>query len=504
MKAQLLGLLGKLFPVQNHEWPKAAMLLSAAAFLGMGASMSRVAAEGLFLTRFGVEYYPYLQLVNPFLVLVATTVYGAYAGSVSSDRLLIYTAMIPLPLIIVMRVLVSFEFSWVYFALFAFVLAYASVITTSWSVYLPGHYDVQEAKRLLPFINSGQLIGAVGGGLLVAILVPLIGAANVILLWLGALVGVIVVVHTISKLFTAINAEARKAKTPTQRSGAKKPSVVSNLKEGITYSRSSALFMTTAIATIATMMALQIIDFEYSKIFARAYPDSAQLTSFLGIDGLTTIFALLIQWFVVPRCIRSMGVQGTNLLFPSILTAVFGGLLVSPVLMTGIVSRFTRSSLMPSLRGTTRTLILNAVPRKTGALVRSFNTGIVLPLGQVAGALVLVSLKGLSIPILFPILGLLISAFYLFYSYRQNKAYGDALLDLLKEDKVHLLDLGDDELKQLDATAVAAISQRLSPAQAVSGTLNNLSGAERADDGPRGSDPRGNRTPAHDWQQAGL
>ncbi len=476
MKAQLLGLLGKLFPVQSHEWPKAAMLLSAAAFLGMGASMSRVAAEGLFLTRFGVEYYPYLQLITPFLVLFSTTIYGAYSGSIASDRLMIYTAMIPLPLIVVMRILVSFEFSWVYFALFAFVLAYASVITTSWSVYLPGHYDVQESKRLLPFINSGQLIGAVAGGLTVAFLVPIIGAANVILLWLGALVGIIVVVQTVSKLFTAMDAEARKTKTPNQRSSVNKPSVISNLKEGVSYSRSSALFMTTAIATIATMMALVIIDFEYSKIFARAYPDSAQLTSFLGIvDGLTTIFALLIQWFVVPKCIRRMGVQGTNLLFPSILTAAFGGLLVAPVLMTGIVSRFTRSSLMPSLRGTTRTLILNAVPRKTGALVRSFNTGIVLPVGQIAGALVLVSLKGLSIPILFPVLGLLISALYIFFSYRQNKAYGDALLDLLKEDKVHLLDLGDDELKQLDAAAVAAISKRLRPEQAECNSRDNLS-----------------------------
>ena len=476
MKAQLLGLLGKLFPVQGHEWPKAGMLLSAAAFIGMGGSMSRVAAEGLFLTRFGVDYYPYLQLTNPFLVLFATTLYGVYAGRVSSDRMMIYSAVAPIPLIIVLRIFMGFEFGWVYFALFAFVLAYASVLATSWAVYLPGHYDVQEAKRLLPFINSGLLIGGVAGGLIVATLVPLIGAANVILLWLGALLGIIVVVHTIGKLFTAMDADTRKTKATAQRPMAQQPGVLDNLKEGINYSRSSTLFMTTAIATIVTMMALQIIDFEYSKIFTRAYPDSAQLTSFLGIvDGLTTILALLIQWFVVPRCIRSMGVQGTNLLFPSILTVAFAGITAAPILMTGVFSRFARSSLLPSLRGTTRTLILNAVPRKTGALVRSFNTGVVLPVGQIAGALVLVSLKGLSIPVLFPLLGLLLSALYLFYNYRQNKAYGEALLDLLKEDKVHLLDLGDDELKQLDASAVAAISERLRPGQAVLEALANSS-----------------------------
>lgn len=476
MKAQLLGLLGKLFPVQPHEWSKAVMLLSAAAFIGMGGSMSRVAAEGLFLTRFGVDYYPYLQLINPFLVLFATMLYGAYSGRISSNRMMIYSAAVPLPFIIILRIFMEFEFGWVYFALFAFVLAYASVLATSWAVYLPGHYDVQEAKRLLPFINSGLLIGAVAGGLTVATLVPTLGAANVILLWLGALLGIIVVVHTIGKLFTAMDADTRKTQAPSQRTAAKKPGLLDNLKEGLAYSRASALFMTTAIATIGTMMALQIIDFEYSKIFARAYPDSAQLTSFLGIvDGLTTIVALLIQWFVVPRCIRSLGVQGTNLLFPSLLVVSFAGIIAAPILLTGIFSRFTRSSLQPSLRGTTRTLILNAVPRKTSALVRSFNTGIVLPVGQIAGAIVLVSLKGFSIPILFPVLGLLVSAFYLFYSLLQNRAYGDALLDLLKEDKVHLLDLGDDELKQLDAAAVAAISERLRPDPAAREALANLS-----------------------------
>ena len=464
MQAQLFRLLGKLFPVQRHEWSKAAMLLATAVFIGMGGSMSRVAAEGLFLTRFGVEYYPYLQLVNPFLVLFATTFYGAYASRVSSDRMMIYSALAPLPIIVLLRLLMGFEMSWVYFALFTFVLAYASVLATSWAVYLPGHYDVQESKRLLPFINSGLLIGAVAGGLLVAVLAPAIGAANVILLWLGAQVGIIAVVHTIGKLFTAMDADTRKTRAGGPRSAAKAPSVWDNLKEGLAYSRASALFMTTAIATIATMMALQIIDFEYSKIFARSFPDTAQLTSFLGIvDGLTTILALLIQWFVVPRCIRALGVQGANLLFPSLLTACFAGMLAAPILITGVFSRFTRSSLQPSLRGTTRTLIFNAVPRKTSALVRSFNTGIVLPVGQIAGALVLLGLKGLSIPILFPALGLLISAFYLFYSHLQNKAYSEALLDLLKEDKIHLLNLGDEELKRLDAAAVAAISERLRP-----------------------------------------
>ncbi len=480
MQARLLRILSALFPVQRQEWPKALMLLSAATCLGIGFSVSRAAAEGLFLTRFGVDYLPYLQLVNPFLVLVATTVYGTVSSRMSNHRLMIYTALIPIPLILIMRFFMIFGQSWVYFALLAFVLAYASVLSTSWAVYLPGHYDVQEAKRLLPFIASGLLIGAVLGGIGVALFVPVIGAANILFVWAGSLLGVTAVVQAIAKLYTPMDAETRKAKPSSQRGGQKKPGVLDNLKEGLAYSKSSTLFLTTAVATIATMMALQLIDFEYSKIFARKFPDSADLTAFLGVvDGLTTILALMVQWFIVPRCIRRLGVQGTNLLFPYTLTAAFGFLLAAPGLLPAIFARLTRLSLMPSLRGTTRTLILNAVPRKTGALVRSFNTGIVLPVGQIAGALVLLVAKATGTPIIFPILGILISAFYVFYSYRQNTAYGEALLDLLKEDKIHLLDLGDDELQQLDANAIGAISERLSTDQAtLSQTAEELGGEQ--------------------------
>ena len=76
------------------------------------------------------------------------------------------------------------------------------------------------------------------------------------------------------------------------------------------FAAQAALFTTTAIATIATMMALQVIDFEYSKIIRVAFPDSAQLTAFLGVfDGLTNVVALMLQLFAVPWCLRRFGVR---------------------------------------------------------------------------------------------------------------------------------------------------------------------------------------------------
>ena len=467
MKASVLRLLGKLFPVHPHEWPKALVLLSVATLLGMSFSMSRAASEGLFLTRLGVHYLPTLLLINPLLVLVASAIYGAFADRIPNDRLLIYTTLLPVPLILLLYLLMIFDATWVYFVLYTFVLAYASILTTSWTVYIAGHYDAQESKRLLPFITSGILIGTVIGGVGVAASVSYIGTRNVLLLWVGTSLGIAAVVWWLAQRFTALDTEARK----TRRS-AKQPSMLQNLKEGLAFSRASSLFMTTGIVSVATMVAIQLLDFEYSKILARTYPDPATLTAFLGIfDGLTNIAALLLQWFFAPWSIRRFGVQGANLLFPYILTAAFGGLLLSPMLVTAMFARFTRSSLMPSLRGTTRTLMLNAVPRKMGARVRSFNTGVVLPVGQGLGALTLIALKGSALPLLFPALGFLVCVFFVWFSYRQNKAYGEALLGLLQEDKIHLLDLDSNEIRQLDAVAVAAISERLRTDQAEVGLV---------------------------------
>ena len=202
---------------------------------------------------------------------------------------------------------------------------------------------------------------------------------------------------------------------PKAKRGGDKPSLLRTIAEGFRYVRASALFMTMALTTLTTMIALQLMDFEYSTIIRAAFPNGAALTAFLGmVDGLTTVIALVLQWFVVPWSLRHFGVQGTNLLYPYVLLVAFAGLastslLPSITLLAAMFARFTRTNLLPTLRGTPYTLMLNAAPRKTGGLVRSFNTAMVLPLGQSVGALLLMLVKGLAVLWLLPVLGIVLT-----------------------------------------------------------------------------------------------
>src|SRR5712691_2074578 len=115
MQTLLCSALEKLFPVQRHEWPKGLMLLGVAVLLGVGFSISRAASEAMFLIHFGIDYLPYLLLVNPILVLVSSALYGVYADRIPDDRLMIYTALLPVPLIVLMRLLMVADMEWVYF-----------------------------------------------------------------------------------------------------------------------------------------------------------------------------------------------------------------------------------------------------------------------------------------------------------------------------------------------------------------------------------------------------
>jgi ATP/ADP translocase len=206
----LFRVLEKLFPVQPHEWPKAFLLFSVATLWGMSTSISRAAAEGLFLSHLGVEYLPTLLLANPLLVLVLSMVYSAYADRLARDRLMIAAVVLPVPLIVLLRLVMLLHIPWVYFLLYTFVLAYGALLMLSWSVYLATHYDIQEAKRLIPFISSGLLLGAIVGGMVVVGGVALLGPANMLLLWAATLGAGALLVRRITRRYPFL--EAPKAK----------------------------------------------------------------------------------------------------------------------------------------------------------------------------------------------------------------------------------------------------------------------------------------------------
>ena len=109
---------------------------------------------------------------------------------------------------------------------------------------------VQEARRLVPFISSGVLVGAIVGGMVVVGGVALLGPANMLVLWAATLAAGALLVRHMARRYPFL--EASKA-----RRGSSKPSLLRTIAEGFRYVRASALFLTMALTTLTTMIALQ-------------------------------------------------------------------------------------------------------------------------------------------------------------------------------------------------------------------------------------------------------
>jgi hypothetical protein len=72
----------------------------------------------MFLSHLGVTYLPTLLLMNPLLVLVLSMFYSTYTGRLAHERLMIAAVLLPVPLIVLLRLVILLGVSWVYFFLY--------------------------------------------------------------------------------------------------------------------------------------------------------------------------------------------------------------------------------------------------------------------------------------------------------------------------------------------------------------------------------------------------
>ena len=333
------------------------------------SSLGRAAAEACF-SAIWASVPATLLLANPLLVLVLSMVYSAYAERLARDRLMIATVLLPVPFIVMLRLVILLHLPWVYFLLYAFVLAYGALLMLSWSIYLATHYDIQEAKRLLPFIASGLLLGAIVGGMVVVGSVALLGPANMLWLWVATLGAGALLVRRIGRRYPFLEA-------PKAKQGSGKPSLLRTIAEGFRYVRASALFMTMALTTFTTMIALQLMDFEYSTIFRAAFPSRAALTiprHGRWADDRNRPRAAMVRRALEFAPFRRAGHQY------GVSVCVISGFyrpcqhISAPIhhLADRHICRFTRMNSPDPARHAMRPYV-NAAPRKTGGLVQGFD-----------------------------------------------------------------------------------------------------------------------------------
>jgi CRP-like cAMP-binding protein len=185
------------------------------AFAGLGIGAPGV--ESLFLTRFGVQYLPYMYVALGAVTVAITILIGTVFGRMSRRSLYQGMPLVLLLWLITARLLIGLGLRWAYPPVFLSMY----VMWTLQNLFTWGTaslvFDARQAKRLFPLFAAAGILGRALGGLSTRIWVDLIGTENLLFVWAGALLlaaaGVLAVARA-RKAYTAALAEALRAGGP--------------------------------------------------------------------------------------------------------------------------------------------------------------------------------------------------------------------------------------------------------------------------------------------------
>ncbi|MDH5546074.1 MAG: MFS transporter [Gammaproteobacteria bacterium] len=404
--------------------------------VGCGLSLGRGSVDVLFLKRYGIEFLPILFSINGLVLILVFLIYTAVVDQISSNKLLtrfLYlTSTTLLVCWLVMARHVTDTIYPVYYVVYEIV---SEVLLLHLSMYVTQNFSTQQVKRLLPLVFAGSQAGFIVGGVLLALLSPVLDIHHTLLIWFGCFVLAASLVNRYHQ---------KNGASPYFRPGRKSQNLlgeaVSHLREGIAYATRSALLTTMGFAFFFMVISFYVLTYTGNKIFTEAFALESELAAFLGLLlAVNAALALVLQLVASNRVMRRFGVQKVNLIFPFALCISYLGLLGWFVLPMAAFAYFARDVIMPVFRNPVQSIFYTAFPRQVQGRIRAVSVGLILPFALIASGLVLYGLQSLQWDIGLVIAGLVFSLGFLISNYKMNRAYAPTLIANLRQ-KVYVPD----------------------------------------------------------------
>ncbi|MDP8959200.1 MAG: MFS transporter, partial [Actinomycetota bacterium] len=425
----------------------AALFISTQAGHGLGANTG----DALFFVRFGVEFLPYMILASGGVVMVSMVAYGAGLARVGGRRFLPPLAWGLALVLAAERLAVGLDLAAVY-ALIWLTEQLVIMLTFMMMWNAAGEAcDARQAKRLFPLFASAGIAGGMVGNLITGPLAVAIGTQNILLVHAGLLIGVGVLSAGVAARFFA-------PPQPTVSSSA-----LSDLKAGYQVTRQSELLRLTAVTAAAFSALFFLVVFPFSEQVAASFGSEAQIAGFLGLfSGAATGLTFLVSLFVANRLFARIGVVATALLVPLVYLAGFGLWAVSFTLLTATIVRGAQWVAVNALGGTASSSLFNVVSPSRRGQVMAFVSGVPAQLGVMASGALLIAGSALTTRQM-ALVGLLVAAASLVVVWRMRPAYGNALLEALRQGLVDVFTAPSPGLQKPagDADAVRAIARAL-------------------------------------------
>lgn len=399
-------------------------------FLGIGLALGRGTADALFFKRYGIEYLPWVYVLSAIALAASCTLYAAFADRLSSERFFKYILGALATLLFIVWVLMQFPANdWAYPLYYVVYEIASELILIHSGLYLNQNLNALQAKRLVPLIFGGSQVGVIIGGITLAVLSPLIGVSNVLLVWMTA---------SLAGIAMLIFWHGRYGISPFYRAGRKRKTSLNNVLEdvlqGLKFMKQSDLLRMASLALFFMVIMFYVLIYSVNQIYTDTFKTEESLSSFFGIlVAINSAIALMLQFFVANRLLRKYGVRTVNLFFPFTSLLSYLMLLVSFTLPSALIGSFNKDVMMTAFRNPVWSLMMNALPGNIQGRARAMTVAVVIPAALLMAGVLLLMVKELDSPVYVAVIGLISAAMYLHFSRNMNKVYVKEIIAHLKQ-----------------------------------------------------------------------
>jgi ATP:ADP antiporter, AAA family len=314
----------KLEKSKNNRITPIVLLLAKGFFMGIFLATYTVSAETLFLNKLG-EYLKEAILVSGVLGVITTGLFSYLQNKISyawlSNFNLIFIFLFTFAMYYFCHTTEGVVLNYVIFLMFAMIGPITAVtILGFWGIF--GRlFDLRQSKKIVGWIDSGQLIAAIITLYTIPFLEPLIPDTSDFLLYtVIAVFFSFVFLVLITSNYDLKSAEIGSSKVQVD---AKATSFTKIFKD--------KYVILLSIFVLFSMGAFTFVQYSFQEVAQLQYSEENELRSFLAIfNGSVLFLGLIMQTFVNDRIISEYGLKVAMLVLPVILTvftvgAVFFG-----------------------------------------------------------------------------------------------------------------------------------------------------------------------------------
>ncbi|MGH2680234.1 MAG: Npt1/Npt2 family nucleotide transporter, partial [Actinomycetota bacterium] len=398
---------------------------AAAAFASAaGLTLAASSIDALLFARGGVEDLPVLYLFLGATMFLATLGVSVLLGRLGRGR-----AFLAVPAAIaliagVSRLALATGATWIYPALW--LLRGASEFLLGLAVWgLAGLVtDTRQAKRFFPLIGGAAVLGQVLGGLATRRLAGWLGTENLVLVWLGTLVVVLVLGRKLVVDAGAGASPRRRGRVPA----------IAEMRDGFRHALRSPLLRWMSVGSVLFSLLFFSLYLPFSRAAVERYPQPADLAGFLGLFlGVSTAVTLLVSLVVMNRLLSRLGIPTVMMVLPVLYLVAFGVLTIASSFAILLAFRFTQVVWLQGGASSAWEAVINTVPGERRDRMRAFLYGGPTQIGTVlAGVVTIVGERAVSPRVLYG-LGLAAAAGAVYAMVRVRRAYASELVIALRE-----------------------------------------------------------------------